>query len=512
MARRPLIGFVLVLLLAGSAEAQSRLNFPRVLPLQELRTTGFGLVNTASSPVVANFTFYGIDGQIAGSSSLSVQAGGQVAKLGSEIFTSANASGWVQVTSSSSELQGFELVGDFATVSEGTGPAAESTQLAVIDFSREDVIHIVNTASQAGTVQITLHDANGGTLDTRSVALARFQPFSLRLGDANDDDNIDLVSLSADVQISASITSKLSGGRDIAVTNAVPILGAPSDLLFPFAPIGPQGSSNWTTFIGVSNLAAASQTVSIAFTPDGGAPVTIQRTLAPRASLGDSVGRLFALSANVLTAGWLRVYGSGPLAGVVAYQDSAAGSLATVPSQSVGANRFFFGHIASLAPWYTGIALLNTNPVADYNFVARTSYSSGEFIILNRTVYSTFTTSVAGTVRYLLMLGQNTAFDQSFDTTFFPGVNTSYLVLLGSASLPVGTYTFNLTATAQGQQSMGSTSFLFTGPPAPTLNFDLFAGDAKRPDCQACTTVHNATATLLDRRPRFRVEEATIGP
>ncbi len=150
--------------------------------------------------------------------------------------------------------------------------------------------------------------------------------------------------------------------------------------------------------------------------------------------------------------------------------------------------------------------------VADYNFVARTLYSPGEFISLTRTVYSTFTTSVAGTVRYLLMLGQNTAFDQSFDTTFFPGVNTSYLVLLGSASLPVGTYTFNLTATAQGQQSMGSTSFLFTGPPAPTLNFDLFAGDAKRPDCQACTTVHNATATLLDRRPRFRVEEATIGP
>src|SRR6266571_850084 len=88
MARRPLIGFVLVLLLAGSAEAQSRLNFPRVLPLQELRTTGFGLVNTASSPVVANFTFYGIDGQIAGSSSLSVQAGGQVAKLVYGAFTS----------------------------------------------------------------------------------------------------------------------------------------------------------------------------------------------------------------------------------------------------------------------------------------------------------------------------------------------------------------------------------------------------------------------------------------
>ncbi len=56
--------------------------------------------------------------------------------------------------------------------------------------------------------------------------------------------------------------------------------------------------------------------------------------------------------------------GSGPLVGVAAYRDSANGALATVPSQSAGATRFFFGHIASLAPWYTGVALLNATTSA----------------------------------------------------------------------------------------------------------------------------------------------------
>src|SRR5262249_25994993 len=58
------------------------------------------------------------------------------------------------------------------------------------------------------------------------------------------------------------------------------------------------------------------------------------------------------------------VFGSGPLAGAAAYQDSTTGSLASVPSQTSGSSRFFFGHIASLFPWYTGIALLNTTNYA----------------------------------------------------------------------------------------------------------------------------------------------------
>ena len=351
-------------LFACSAEAQSRLNFPRVLSAGELATTGIALVNTSSASVVATFNFYGLDGILVGQAPLTVPAKGQVAKLAKEILSSVTVSTWIQISSSSSELQGFELVGDFSTVVDGAGPAAEGTNLALIDFSREDTVHIVNANSQPANVQITLNNAAGVVLGATSVQLAAFQPASVRLGDVNDDDNIDLVSITANVAISASLTTKLPGGADIGVTNAVPASGAPSELFLPFVPNGPQGGSNWNTLLGVANLAAASQTVSLTLTPEAGSPVTIQRNLAPGGSVGDSVQKLFSLSASAFTTAWIRITGTGPLSAAAAYQDSANGSLAIVPSQSSGATRFYFGHIASLPPWYTGIALLNTSSTA----------------------------------------------------------------------------------------------------------------------------------------------------
>src|SRR5262245_18637024 len=267
---------------------------------------------------------------------------------------------WVQILSSSSEIQGFELVGDFAKVVDGAGPASESTQLAVIAFSKDDILHIVNTSSQSGTVQVTLNDRTGSPLATRSIALGAFQPSSLRLGDLSDDAGIRLVSITANIAVSAAVTTILPGGLDIGLTNAGAVSGAPSTLLFPFAPNGPQGASNWTTVIGVANISSTSQTIGLTFTTDSGSPINIQRTLAPGASVVDSVGNLFGLSATLLTAGWIRVTGSGGLTGAAAYRDLASGSLAVVPSQSTGSTRFFFGHIAGLSPWYTGIALLNT--------------------------------------------------------------------------------------------------------------------------------------------------------
>jgi len=108
-------------------------------------------------------------------------------------------------------------------------------------------------------------------------------------------------------------------------------------------------------------------------------------------------------------------------------------------------------------------------------------FSPGEPIVLVRTVYSTFSAPVAGTVRYQIMYVQNLAYDQTVNTTFQPGMNTSFLSLSTGATLPVGTYTFNVTATAQGEQSTSSTQFLFSGPRAPALNFDRISRDEAQP-------------------------------
>jgi hypothetical protein len=349
---------------AFSSEAQVRLNFPRLLSAQELTTTGLAFVNTSNSSVAADLSFYGSNGALLGKSPLSVPAKGQVAKLASEVLPNVTTSTWIQVSSSSSELQGFEVVGDFARLVDIAGPASESTQLAVIRFSKEDVISIANPGSQAATAQLTLNAVNGSVLTTKSVPLASFQAASFRLGDLSNDDNIALVSITSNVAVSASLTTRVAGGDDIGVTNAAPSANAPTTFFFPFTPSGPQGTSNWKTFLGIANVASTSQTVSITLNPDGGSPVTIQRNLSSGASVGDTVANLFSLSANAFTGGWIRVSGTAGLAGVAAYQDSANGPFATVPSQSSGSTRFLFGHIAVLSGWYTGIALLNNTTTA----------------------------------------------------------------------------------------------------------------------------------------------------
>jgi hypothetical protein len=350
----------LVIASAATAEAQSKLNFPRLIPPNELSTTGFSLVNTGSSFASVTFICYGTNGSVVTQVLQSVPAKGQLALLGSEAMPNVTEACWVQMLSSSSEIQGFELVGDFARVVDGAGPAAESTQLAVIDFSKDDILHIVNASPQSGTVQVVLNDRTGASLGTRSIALTAFQPASLRLGELSEDPNVHLVSITANVSISAGLTTILPGGLDIGLTNAVAVSGAPSTLLFPFAPNGAQGSSNWTTIIGIANVTSATQTIALTFTPENGAPINVQRALAPGASVGDSVANLFGLPATSFMAGWVRVTGSGALTGAAMYRDLASGSLAVVPSQSTGSTRLFFGHIACLSPWYTGIALLNT--------------------------------------------------------------------------------------------------------------------------------------------------------
>jgi hypothetical protein len=349
--------------LTEPAEAQLRLNFPTTLSAQDLGTTGFAFVNTSPASVSATFNAYGKDGTLLTQSTLSVPAKGQTARLASEVLPGVTATSWIQVVSPSAEVQGFELIGDFMNLVDGAGPAPEATQLAVLSFSSDDILYLANPGSQSANVQIKVNKADGTVFSTKSVTLSAFQPTSFRLADLSGDGSIDLISITSNVAISASLTTKLPEGADVGVTNAAPVANATSELFFPYAPSGAQGSSNWKTLVAVANVGSTTQNVSLTFTPDTGSPTTIQRSLPPGASTGGSAGDLFSLPAS-LTAGWIHVTGSGSLVGVAAYQDTPHGSLAMVPSQSTGSTRFLFGHIASLPPWYTGIALLNTSTTA----------------------------------------------------------------------------------------------------------------------------------------------------
>src|SRR6185436_3964071 len=114
--------FVFVVLLVTAmplAQAQSTLNFVRQFQLSELQTTGFAVANPSSADAPVTFTLYSDSGASISSITQTVPAGGQYAKLGSELFVGASAAGWVQATSTAPGLTGFWLSGDFATFTDG---------------------------------------------------------------------------------------------------------------------------------------------------------------------------------------------------------------------------------------------------------------------------------------------------------------------------------------------------------------------------------------------------------
>src|SRR5215831_1712129 len=82
-----------------AAQAQSTLAFPRFLSPGDLPGTGFAIVNYNATPATVTFTYYGLNGSALSTATLTIPAGGQIAKLGSELFPSVGASGWVRATS-----------------------------------------------------------------------------------------------------------------------------------------------------------------------------------------------------------------------------------------------------------------------------------------------------------------------------------------------------------------------------------------------------------------------------
>src|SRR5207244_4423597 len=78
--------------------AQSTLNFPHVLEPPDFPNSGFAIVNPGPTDAAGTFTLFGADGSVVGTSSQTIRAGGQFAKVANQLFQPVLA-GWVQVTS-----------------------------------------------------------------------------------------------------------------------------------------------------------------------------------------------------------------------------------------------------------------------------------------------------------------------------------------------------------------------------------------------------------------------------
>src|SRR5262249_21738569 len=97
-----------------------------------------------------------------------------------------------------------------------------------------------------------------------------------------------------------------------AVLNAVDAASLVTTLNFPHAGSGTLGVANYVTSIGVTNLSASPQSVTLTFTPEpSGAPAVVQQVIPPNGSLRDTAQHIFSLPADFRN-GWIKIASASP--------------------------------------------------------------------------------------------------------------------------------------------------------------------------------------------------------
>ncbi len=357
-----------LLLVPAVAHGQSTLNFPRSFSQADLASTGFAVVNPGSATAAATFTLWSSDGSMIATFDEDIVAGGQLSLLGSELFPNASADGWVQVSSPADGLQGFWLGGDFTTFTDGAEAAPSATGLVFPLVADDTEINLVNTAETPADVTISLRQADGTELATTDETISGMGVFRDQASAAFP--GVDLseathIQLSATTAISATaIVDGFLVSPSWGVVNGVDSSATTTELNFAHVIAGAGGGGNWLTQVGVTNLTASSNNITITFNPLEGLPVTVQRTIAANGGLRESTETLFGFPSTEFQDGWVRVTSALPTTGFVAYADTVAGGLAIVPVQGTPLTQMLFAHIAQATGWLTGIALLNTSNTA----------------------------------------------------------------------------------------------------------------------------------------------------
>jgi hypothetical protein len=364
------LGILVVwLALPIAAYGHSEIIFPRLFSLTELSNTGFAILNP--DPSAASVSFFLVSG--AGSNvvpgappTFQIPPGGQLTKLGSELFPTATIGGWVYAVIDTEGPQAFWLNYDSGiTFLDG----AEAAQLDTI--GPDQIVPLV-----AGSAELNVINPNGikvpitiqlfGDNGQLAPSFAHELPIAGGL-----QTQVSAIFPSADMAQARYIRIRSAGAPfgsmvllrgflvpgESAVVNGANI-STRSEINFPHVINGSLVGSNYTTVIGVTSLTGASQTVTITFHPNEGSPIVVPRTLPPNGAMRETAQSLFGLAPE-FQSGWVSIAGAAPLTGAAAYADTVAGGVAIVPA-SVSQTNLFLMHIAEGAPqWQTGLALLN---------------------------------------------------------------------------------------------------------------------------------------------------------
>jgi hypothetical protein len=353
------------------AIAQSTLDFPRLFTQQDRQSTGFAIVNPGPTAAAVTFTLYAANGSIIATADRIISQRGQFAQLGSELFPTATASGWVEVTSGASGLQGFWIGGDFVNLTRGDGAAAAPLSAEQV-FPWVPVLNELNIANpNASPISVTIRAFNETGVEvgtnTRTITAKGISQLDVR--SVVQTGILSYVRISGAVPFASAIVMRAAASLDNAVHNGIDVSSASqlaTTLIFPHFIDGLQGGLNYASILAIVNLSFSRPlTVRFQFFPESGdPPVESEHFLSPGSVLKGIGYDFFAYTQFGFQNGYVRVTADGPIAGVIDYGASDEGGEAIVAAQLNPQTSVLFAHIADLFPWFTGIAFQNPSNAA----------------------------------------------------------------------------------------------------------------------------------------------------
>ncbi len=352
-----------LLLVSTPLNAQSTLTFARVMSAAELSLTGYAVVNPGRTSANVLFALRAFDGTLINSSVQVVPAGGQVARLASELFPNAAAGGWVQAASASPNLRGFWLGGDFATFADSAEAAPSAGELVLPVISTDSEVHFVNPTAASQVILIRIVGPEGQDITDPEIrvlpASGSFRSKSNLLFAAADLSRATHARVSCNMCAGSVLLKDYLAAPSMAVANGIGMASAARQLDFPHVIQGTLSGLTYSTVVSVTNLTSSAQTLTLTFTSEtGAASIPVTRELPAGGTLRETAETMFSF-ANSFQSGWIRVIGELPIAGIVVYAELVNRAVAVTPAATVTATGLFLSHIADLTPWSTGIAILN---------------------------------------------------------------------------------------------------------------------------------------------------------
>src|SRR5262245_15130683 len=359
----------MLLVVPAAAYGHSEFIFPKIFSPAELPNTGFAVLNP--DPIAASVSFFllsanGVNLTSTPPPTFQIPPGGQLTKLGVDLFPNATTGGWVYAVIDTEGSQAFWLNYDSGiTFLDG----AEADQLDTIGpdqiiplVAGQAELNVINPNGIKVPITIRLFGENGELAPafTSELPIAG----GLQMQTASIFPTVDMTQAryirirtpGAPIGCLVLIRGFLVPGESAVVNGSN--VATRNEVNFPHVINGALAGSSYTTVIGVTNLAAFDQSVSITFHPSEGNPITIVRNIPSNGALRDTAQSLFGLPPT-FQSGWVSITGTSALTAAAAYADSISGSLAAVPGSFPQTNLFLM-HIANGSPqWQTGMALSN---------------------------------------------------------------------------------------------------------------------------------------------------------